>query len=276
MNQIEVQIMQQSYRLACPEGQQERLLQAVERVDAAMVRIRDAGKVRARERIAVLAALNLAFELADQARAAAAPPAEAPAMEAPGRSSFHGRLRRHGCAGHPCPAACRPPPGLPSAACWPRARHRTATRCRRCCGAWTMRWARTAGRPDPALPKGASRAYNGGVRSAAGLYISLNQCSMSKGLVHRPVSVIISRQMNPTPGCPRPPEPPVQDDGPVATADTFSPERRSIPAALLHCGPARDDGPLQRAHAGGSQPSRATRARKASAGNPGATRKPWK
>ncbi|WP_053843190.1 cell division protein ZapA [Paracidovorax avenae] len=82
MNQIEVQIMQQSYRLACPEGQQERLLQAVERVDAAMVRIRDAGKVRARERIAVLAALNLAFELADQARAAAAP-AEAPAAQEP-------------------------------------------------------------------------------------------------------------------------------------------------------------------------------------------------
>lgn len=82
MNQIEVQIMQQSYRLACPEGQQERLLQAVERVDAAMVRIRDAGKVRARERIAVLAALNLAFELADQARAAAAP-AGPPAAKAP-------------------------------------------------------------------------------------------------------------------------------------------------------------------------------------------------
>lgn len=73
MNQIEVQIMQQSYRLACPEGQQERLLQAVGRVDAAMTRIRDAGKVRARERIAVLAALNLAFELADQEERAAAP-----------------------------------------------------------------------------------------------------------------------------------------------------------------------------------------------------------
>ncbi|BFO54846.1 cell division protein ZapA [Acidovorax sacchari] len=84
MNQIEVQIMQQSYRLACPEGQQERLLQAVERVDAAMVRIRDAGKVRARERIAVLAALNLAFELADQARAAAAPAEEPAAQEPPG------------------------------------------------------------------------------------------------------------------------------------------------------------------------------------------------
>jgi len=32
----------------------------------------------------------------------------------------------------------------------------------------------------------------------AGLYISLNQCSLSSGLEHRLVSVIISRQMNPT------------------------------------------------------------------------------
>jgi len=66
MKQIEVQIMQQSYLLACPEGHEERLLQAVERVDSAMTRIRDAGKVRARERIAVLAALNLAFDIADK------------------------------------------------------------------------------------------------------------------------------------------------------------------------------------------------------------------
>jgi cell division protein ZapA len=66
MKQIEVQIMQQSYLLACPEGHESRLLEAVERVDTAMTRIRDAGKVRARERIAVLAALNLAFEIADR------------------------------------------------------------------------------------------------------------------------------------------------------------------------------------------------------------------
>jgi cell division protein ZapA len=38
-------------------------MQAVDRVDAAMCRIRDAGKVKARDRIAVLASLNLAFEL---------------------------------------------------------------------------------------------------------------------------------------------------------------------------------------------------------------------
>ncbi len=62
MKQLEVQIMGQSYLLAAPEGGEQRLLTAVEKVDTAMCRIRDAGKVKARDRIAVLAALNLAFE----------------------------------------------------------------------------------------------------------------------------------------------------------------------------------------------------------------------
>jgi cell division protein ZapA len=63
MKQLEVQIMGQSYLLACPDGGQQRLLDAVEKVDTAMCRIRDAGKVKARDRIAVLAALNLAFDV---------------------------------------------------------------------------------------------------------------------------------------------------------------------------------------------------------------------
>jgi cell division protein ZapA len=66
MKQLEVQIMGQSYLLGCPDGGDSRLLEAVERVDTAMCKIRDAGKVRARERIAVLAALNLAFDLTDR------------------------------------------------------------------------------------------------------------------------------------------------------------------------------------------------------------------
>jgi cell division protein ZapA len=66
MKQLEVQIMGQGYLLGCPDGGDSRLLEAVERVDTAMCKIRDAGKVRARDRIAVLAALNLAFDLADQ------------------------------------------------------------------------------------------------------------------------------------------------------------------------------------------------------------------
>lgn len=74
MKQLEVQIMGQSYLLGCPEGGDARLLEAVERVDTAMCKIRDAGKVRARERIAVLAALNLAFDLADEGPAPRALP----------------------------------------------------------------------------------------------------------------------------------------------------------------------------------------------------------
>ena len=72
MKQLEVQIMGQSYLLGCPEGGEQRLQQAVQKVDAAMCKIRDAGKVRARDRIAVLAALNLAFELGEPAAAASA------------------------------------------------------------------------------------------------------------------------------------------------------------------------------------------------------------
>ena len=73
MKQLEVQIMGQSYLLGCPEGGDARLLEAVERVDTAMCKIRDAGKVRAHDRIAVLAALNLAFDLTEIGTASAAP-----------------------------------------------------------------------------------------------------------------------------------------------------------------------------------------------------------
>ena len=85
MKQLEVQIMGQSYLLGCPEGGEARLLEAVERVDTAMCKIRDAGKVRARERIAVLAALNLAFDLSDhqQTPASTVPDTTAPGTAAP-------------------------------------------------------------------------------------------------------------------------------------------------------------------------------------------------
>lgn len=73
MKQLEVQIMGQSYLLGCPEGGEQRLLEAVEKVDTAMCKIRDAGKVKARDRIAVLAALNLAFDVGDRNVAPAAP-----------------------------------------------------------------------------------------------------------------------------------------------------------------------------------------------------------
>ncbi len=84
MKQIEVQIMGQSYLLGCPEGGETRLREAVEKVDGAMCRIRDAGKVKARDRIAVLAALNLAFDLVGEATPSSASAlASAPSAPAP-------------------------------------------------------------------------------------------------------------------------------------------------------------------------------------------------
>jgi cell division protein ZapA len=66
VKQIEVTIMGQSYILGCPDGGEHSLLQAVASVDKEMCAIRDAGRVKARERIAVLAALNLAYQLAER------------------------------------------------------------------------------------------------------------------------------------------------------------------------------------------------------------------
>lgn len=77
MKQMEVTIMGQSYLLGCPEGGEAALSKAVAQVDREMCGIRDAGRIKARERIAVLAALNLAYQLAEQ------PSARAGASSAP-------------------------------------------------------------------------------------------------------------------------------------------------------------------------------------------------
>ena len=79
MKQIEATILGQSYMLACPPDGEALLREAVGIVDREMSAIRDAGKVKARERIAVLTALNLAYQRAEQAHAAAHAPAPTPA-----------------------------------------------------------------------------------------------------------------------------------------------------------------------------------------------------
>ena len=87
MKQLEVQIMGQNYMLGCPPNSETRLLEAVGAVDSAMCNIRDAGKVKARDRIAVLAALNLAYQLLESAPPQTAPPSLEPAPDAnPGAS----------------------------------------------------------------------------------------------------------------------------------------------------------------------------------------------
>ena len=71
MKQIEVTILDQSYVLGCPEGGEALLRAAVKAVDREMTAIRNLGKVKARERIAVLAALNLAYAIEQQPAAPA-------------------------------------------------------------------------------------------------------------------------------------------------------------------------------------------------------------
>jgi len=60
---IEVTLLGRAYRVACDDGERDALLQAVAYLDAKMGEIRKGGKVMGTERIAVMAALNVAHEL---------------------------------------------------------------------------------------------------------------------------------------------------------------------------------------------------------------------
>jgi len=60
---IEVSILGRSYKVACEDGERDALMQAVEYLDAKMSEIKKVGKVSGTDRIAVMAALNIAHEL---------------------------------------------------------------------------------------------------------------------------------------------------------------------------------------------------------------------
>ena len=60
---IEVTVLGRSYTVACSDSEREALLQAVAYLDGRMGEIKRTGKVAGTERIAVMAALNIAHEL---------------------------------------------------------------------------------------------------------------------------------------------------------------------------------------------------------------------
>ncbi|MBM3368788.1 MAG: cell division protein ZapA [Betaproteobacteria bacterium] len=60
---IEVSILGRGYRVSCADGEREALMRAVEYLDAKMGEIKNTGKVNGTDRIAVMAALNIAHEL---------------------------------------------------------------------------------------------------------------------------------------------------------------------------------------------------------------------
>lgn len=60
---IDVNILDREFRVACPPDERAELLDAVAYLDKKMREIRDAGKIASVERIAIMAALNIAHEL---------------------------------------------------------------------------------------------------------------------------------------------------------------------------------------------------------------------
>ena len=60
---LDVTLLGRSYRVSCRDDEREALLQAVAYLEGKMNEIKKAGKVAGTERIAVMAALNIAHEL---------------------------------------------------------------------------------------------------------------------------------------------------------------------------------------------------------------------
>jgi len=63
ISRVSVRLLDREYQVACPAEERSDLLDSAEYLDGKMREIRDSGKVVGLDRIAVIAALNLANEL---------------------------------------------------------------------------------------------------------------------------------------------------------------------------------------------------------------------
>jgi len=76
-NTVTVKILDKDYQVACPPEQEKGLIEAARHLDKQMRKVRDSGKVIGLERIAMMVALNTAYELLNKEPVVA----EAPAVE---------------------------------------------------------------------------------------------------------------------------------------------------------------------------------------------------
>ena len=60
---LTISLMGREFRVGCPEGEEKQLLAAVDYLNRKLREVRDTGKVVGNERIAIMAALNIAHEL---------------------------------------------------------------------------------------------------------------------------------------------------------------------------------------------------------------------
>ena len=75
-NTVTVRILDKEYQVACPDEQQAELVVSAKYLDKQMRSIRDTGKVIGLERIAVMAALNISYELLQASEQGAMPVAD--------------------------------------------------------------------------------------------------------------------------------------------------------------------------------------------------------
>ena len=68
VNTLEVRILEKDYLVSCPDDKRGALESAAGHLDEKMREIRTSGKVHGIERIAVMAALNITYELLESSR----------------------------------------------------------------------------------------------------------------------------------------------------------------------------------------------------------------
>lgn len=76
---VMINVMGRELRVAAPEGEEKQLLASVDLLNRKMKEIRDTGKVVGTERIAIMAALNMAHDLLNQGESGIRGSAVAPA-----------------------------------------------------------------------------------------------------------------------------------------------------------------------------------------------------
>lgn len=62
-NGVTINVLGREFRVGCPEGEQKQLLASVDFLNRKIKEVRDTGKVVGNERIAIMAALNIAHEM---------------------------------------------------------------------------------------------------------------------------------------------------------------------------------------------------------------------
>ena len=60
---LTLNLLGREFRVACPDGEEKQLLASADYLNRKLVEIRDLGKIAGNERIAIMAALNIAHEM---------------------------------------------------------------------------------------------------------------------------------------------------------------------------------------------------------------------